>query len=142
MKLFSEDTKVEALKRSPLFHDLSRKELEALAKVTEDMEIAAGTVLTRQGDTGREFFVVLDGEVEITRDDRPVEQRGGGDFFGELALVADVPRTATLTAKTPLRAFVLTGQSFRHLLETSPDIELKVLRSMVKRLVALLQPSE
>src|SRR6266542_3339961 len=103
VKLFSQDTKVEALKRTPLFAELSRKELEELAKMTEDLEVEAGKVLCRQGDLGREFFVILEGEVEITRDGKPVEQRGGGDFFGELALVENVRRMATLTAKTPLR---------------------------------------
>jgi CRP-like cAMP-binding protein len=140
VKLFSQDTKVEALKRTPLFADLSRKELEELAKMTEDLEVEAGKVLCRQGDLGREFFVILEGEVEITRDGKPVEQRGGGDFFGELALVENVRRMATLTAKTPLRFFVLTSQSFNHLMDQNPEVERKVLRALVKRLVALLEP--
>src|SRR6266545_850058 len=140
VKLFSQDPKVEALKRTPLFAELSRKELEELAKRTEDLEVEAGKVLCRQGDLGREFFVILEGEVEITRDGKPVEQRGGGDFFGELALVENVRRMATLTAKTPLRFFVLTSQSFHHLMDQNPEVERKVLRALVKRLVALLEP--
>lgn len=139
MKLFSQDTKVEALKRTPLFAELSDKELGELAKVTEDMEVEAGKVLCRQGDLGREFFVILEGEVEITRDDKPVEQRGGGDFFGELALVENLRRMATLTAKTPLRFFVLTSQSFHHLMDKNPQVERKVLRALVKRLAAALE---
>lgn len=140
MKLFSQDTKIEALKRTPLFSDLSRKELEELAKMTDDLEVEAGKVLCKQGELGREFFVIVEGEVEITRDGKPVEQRGGGDFFGELALVENVRRMATLTAKTPLRFFVLTSQSFHHLMDGNPEVERKVLRSLVKRLVALLEP--
>lgn len=140
MKLFSQNTKMEALKRTPLFSELSRKELEELAKITDDLEVEAGKVLCRQGDLGREFFVILEGEVEITRDGKPVEQRGGGDFFGELALVENVRRMATLTAKTPLRLFVLTSQSFHQLMGQNPEVERKVLRSLVKRLVALLEP--
>ena len=135
MKLFSNDTKVDALKSSPLFEGLSRKELEELAQITEDLEVEAGKVLARQGERGQEFFVILEGEVDVTRDGEPVEQHGGSDFYGELALVADIPRTATLTAKTPVRFFVLTSQGFRSMLERSPEVELKVLRAVVKRLI-------
>jgi len=137
VKLFNKDTKVAALKRSPLFAGLSQKELEELAQTSEDMEVEAGTVLARQGESGREFFVVLEGEVDVTRDGKQLDTRGGSDFFGELALVADMPRTATLTARTPLRFFVLTAQSFRSMLARSPDVELKVLRSMVTRLAEM-----
>ena len=137
MKLFQKDTKVAALKRSPLFAGLSSKELEDLALTSEDMEVDAGTVLARQGEPGREFFVVLEGEVEVERDGKTVNPLGGADFFGELALVADMPRTATLTARTPLRFFVLTSQSFRSMLARSPEVELKVLRAMVERLAEM-----
>lgn len=137
MRLFQRDTKVAALKRSPLFAGLSNKELEELAQITEDMEVEAGTVLARQGEAGREFFVVLDGKVDVTRDGHALTPQGGVDFFGELALVADMPRTATLTARTPLRFFVLTSQGFRSMLARNPDVELKVLRSMVKRLAEM-----
>ena len=137
MKLFNKDTKVAALKRSPLFEGLSNKELEDLAQTSEDMEVEAGTVLARQGESGKEFFVVLEGEVDVSRDGESLNPQGGADFFGELALVADMPRTATLTARTPLRFFVLTAQSFRSMLARSPEVELKVLRAMVKRLAAM-----
>lgn len=137
MKLFNKDTKVAALKRSPLFEGLSNKELEELAQTSEDLEVEAGTVIARQGESGKEFFVVLEGEVDVTRDGKTLNPEGGADFFGELALVADMPRTATLTAQTPLRFFVLTAQSFRSMLARSPEVELKVLRAMVKRLAAM-----
>ncbi len=78
MKLFHKDTKVAALKRSPLFASLSNKELEELAQTSEDMEVDAGAVLARQGESGREFFVVLEGEVDITRDGKPVSPHAHG----------------------------------------------------------------
>jgi CRP-like cAMP-binding protein len=137
VRLFSENTKVEALKRAPLFEDLSRKELEELAKMTEDLEFPAGKVLCKQGDIGREFFVVLEGEVEVSRDGETLAQQGGGDFFGEIALVENTRRTATVTAKTPIRFFVLTSQSFHHLMDKNPEIERKVLRALAKRVLAL-----
>jgi CRP/FNR family cyclic AMP-dependent transcriptional regulator len=137
MRLFSQDTKVEALKRAPLFDGLSRKELTQLARASEDLEIPAGTPLVREGEIGHEFFVIVDGEVEVTRNGTPVAMRGGGEFFGEIALLEDVPRTATVTAKTPLRVFVLTDLQFRDLLTDNPDVERKVLRALARRVVDL-----
>jgi CRP/FNR family cyclic AMP-dependent transcriptional regulator len=134
MKLFSQDTKVQALKRAPLFDGLSRKELAQLARVSEDIEVEPGTVLTKEGDIGHEFFVIVDGKVKITRKGRRVSIRGGGDFVGEIALIEDVPRTATVTAETPVRLFVLTRRDFRHLLDEQPTVERKVMRVLARRL--------
>jgi CRP/FNR family transcriptional regulator, cyclic AMP receptor protein len=137
MRLFSQDTKVEALKRAPLFDGLSRKELTQIARASEDLEITAGTKLCREGDIGHEFFVIVDGEVEVSRNGKPVALRGGGEFFGEIALLEDVPRVATVTAKTPLRVFVLTDSQFRDLLADNPGVERKVLRALARRVVDL-----
>jgi CRP-like cAMP-binding protein len=137
VRLFSQDTKVEALKRAPLFEGLSRRELVQLARVSEDMELAPGTVLCKEGEIGHEFFVIVDGEAEITRKGKRVTKRGGGDFIGEIALVEGTRRTATVTAKTPLRVFVLTSKDFHHLLEENPKVERKVLRALARRVAAL-----
>ncbi|HEX2126849.1 MAG TPA: cyclic nucleotide-binding domain-containing protein, partial [Thermoleophilaceae bacterium] len=114
MRLFTQDRKVQALKGAPLFEGLSRKELARLARVSEDVEVEPGTVLCKEGEIGHEFFVIVDGKVKITRKGRRVSVRGGGDFVGEIALIEDVPRTATVTAETPVRLFVLTRKDFRH----------------------------
>jgi CRP/FNR family cyclic AMP-dependent transcriptional regulator len=134
--LFSSDTKVDSLRRAPLFSDLSKSELESLAKQTEDLEVDAGKVLCREGEPAMEFFVIIDGEVEVTRDGRPIGTLGKGDFFGEIALLEDVPRTATVTAKTPLRFFVLTRRSFWSMVDHSPEVERKLLRALARRIVA------
>ena len=135
--LFPHDTKVDALARAPLFSELSRQELGELAKATEDLEVEEGKVLTREGDLGREFFVIVDGAVSVTKDGEEIRKLGPGDFFGEIALVYDNPRrTATVTATTPLRFFVLTRQSFRSLLEHQPEIEEKVMVVLEQRLAA------
>ena len=136
MPLFSHDSKADALSRAPLFEGLSRDELRELAKVSEDLDVEAGKVLCREGETAREFFVIVDGEVEVTKDGRRVTALSSGDFFGEIALVEHVPRTATVTAKTPLRFFVLTSRSFWSLLERQPEVERKVLRALARRLLA------
>jgi CRP/FNR family transcriptional regulator, cyclic AMP receptor protein len=135
--LFPHDTKVDALARAPLFRQLSKHELGELAKATEDLEVEEGKVLTREGDLGREFFVIVDGEVSVTKEGKEIRRLGPGDFFGEIALVYDNPRrTATVTATTPLRFFVLTRQSFRSLLEHQPGIEEKVMNALEERLSA------
>jgi CRP-like cAMP-binding protein len=126
VRLFTQDVKVETLKRASLFEGLSRKELASLARVTEDIEFEAGTELCREGSVGREFFVVVDGEVEVTR---------GGKFFGEIALLTEAKRTATVTAKTPLRCFVLTKRDFQRVLDENPLVERKVLRALAERLL-------
>jgi CRP-like cAMP-binding protein len=137
MALFSRDTKVEALKRAPLFEGLSRKQLTELAKVTEDVDFNAGKILCREGERGQEFFVIMEGEAEVTRNGKHLATRRSGEFFGEIALVEDVARTATVTAKTPIRFFVLTRRRFLRLLDEQPGIERKVLRALAKRLVSV-----
>lgn len=137
MRLFSQDTKVQALKRAPLFEGLSKRELTDLARVTEDLEVPTGGVLCREGETGQEFFVIVEGETDITSKGKRVAARGGGDFVGEIALLEDTTRTATVTAKTPLRVFVLTGQDFRRLVRENPGVEQKVMRALARRVVEL-----
>src|SRR4051794_4067509 len=135
MKLFSHDTKVDALARAPLFEGFSRKELGQLAQVSEDMEVDAGKVLCKEGESGEEFFVIVEGEAEVTKNGEMLAVRQGGEFFGEIALIQDSPRMATVTAKTPLRFFVLTRPAFRHLIRDNPDVENKVLQALARRLV-------
>jgi CRP-like cAMP-binding protein len=137
MRLFSQDTKIAALKRAPLFDGLSRKELTQLARVSEDLDVPAGTALITEGDIGHEFFVIVDGEVEVSRNGRRVALRGGGEFVGEIALLEKTKRTATVKAKTPLRVFVLTRKDFRTLLDANPAVEHKILRALARRFVEL-----
>ena len=144
--LFPHDTKVESLRRAPLFADLSKDELQQLAKVTEDLEVEEGRVLCREGEPAQEFFVIIDGEVEVTRGGSAVRTLSDGEFFGEIALIEDIPRTATVTARTPLRFFVLTRQSFWGMVERMPAVERKVLRALARRVVSndptLAQPDD
>lgn len=137
MPLFSQDKKVAALKSAPLFADLSRRELSELAKVTEDVDFDTGKVLCREGQTGHEFFVIMEGEVEVTRRGKTLATGGSGEFFGEIALVENLRRTATVTARTPVRFFVLTRRSFLRLLDEQPGVERKVMRALARRLVAV-----
>jgi CRP-like cAMP-binding protein len=134
MQLFSHDDKATALGRAPLFKNLSRTELVELAKLTEDLEVGDGKVLAREGEIGREFFVIVDGEVVVTKGGEEINRLGPGDFFGEIALIWESPRrTATVAAAGPVRFFVLTRQAFRSLIDRHPDIEEKVLNAIEER---------
>jgi CRP-like cAMP-binding protein len=137
VRLITQNAKVEALKRAPLFDGLSRKELVELARVSEDLEVPPGKVLCKEGEIGHEFFVIVDGEVEVTRNGKRVATRAGGEFFGEIALLEETRRTATVTAKTPLRFFVLTRTDFRRLVNENRNVERKVLRALARRVVEL-----
>jgi CRP-like cAMP-binding protein len=131
--LLRKNTKVEMLRKVPLFAHCSKKELEAIAGLADELQLDEGRELTREGQRGREFFVIVDGEVVVRRKGRKIATSGAGDFIGEMALVTGRPRNATVTATTPLRTLVVSAQSFQRLLETAPSIQRKVLRALAER---------
>jgi CRP-like cAMP-binding protein len=133
MRLFSKDVKVEALKQAPLFEGLSKKELTTLVSATDDLALDPGTVLCREGRIGTEFFVIVEGDAEVTQGGKTVATLSGGDFVGEIALLTATKRTATVTATTPLRCFVLTQSAFRRVLADSPSVQVKVMKSLAER---------
>jgi CRP-like cAMP-binding protein len=136
MRLFSQNVKVEALKAAPLFEGLSKKDLAKLTAVTDDLKVEAGTVLCREDRIGREFFVIVDGEAEVTKGGKRVGTLSGGDFVGEIALLSTRKRTASVTATSPLRCFVLTQSAFQRVLEENPSVQLKVMRALAEHLAA------
>ena len=128
------DAKMELLKRAPLFAGCSKSELRALASSADELDLREGTVLTREGRAGREFFVLVSGTAKVTKDGRKVADLSEGDWFGEIALLTDTPRTATVTATSPVDVLVITDRSFRRTVETMPSIALKILSSVGDRL--------
>jgi CRP-like cAMP-binding protein len=128
------DKKVELIRKVPLFSHLSRKQLAQIAKVADEIDLREGKEMTREGAPGREFFVILEGSADVRRRGRKINSLKPGDFFGEIALVTSVPRTATVAATSPVRALVVTDREFRHLLEESPDIKTRVMQAMAARL--------
>jgi CRP-like cAMP-binding protein len=128
------DHKVELIKRVPLFAECSNKELSEVAGIADEIDLREGKELTRQGRPGREFFVIVDGTAEVRRGTRRVNLLSAGDFFGEISLVRQVPRTATVVATSPVRALVITDRSFRSLLEHQPGIQTKVMSALAARL--------
>lgn len=130
----SRRTKIDLLKRIPLFAGCSRAELEAVSRVADELRLPAGRVLMRQGAPGRELFVLVDGEATVERDGTTIAVRHSGDFLGELALVTRQPRTATVTATTDLQTLVLDRLNFDRLLRDVPTIAAKVLKAVAERL--------
>ena len=130
------NAKTELIKRVPLFARCSKRELAEIGALADEIDLPAGKELTKQGATGREFFVLLAGSAEVTRDGSQVATLGAGDFLGEIALVTKAPRTATVTTLEPVRALVITDRAFRNLLDHSPELQLKVLEALAARVAA------
>jgi CRP-like cAMP-binding protein len=126
--------KIELIKKVPLFASLAKGQLGEIASIADEIDLAQGKVLTRQGERGREFFVLLDGEAEVRRNGRKLATCRPGEFFGEMALVSDRPRMATITATTPVRVLVIVDRQFRALLLRQPQIALKVMQAFAERL--------
>ena len=130
------DAKVKLISKVPLFAGLSKQQLGRVASIADEIDLPKGKVLMREGDRGREFFVLLEGEAEVRRKGRKLATRRAGEFFGEIALLSDLPRVATVTATTPVRALVIRDSEFRGLLSQTPQIALKVLQAVAERLPA------
>lgn len=130
--------KTDLIRAVPLFAHCSKNELDDVASIADELDLPEGKVLTEEGDRGREFFVLVEGSVEVTRGGKQVNTLGAGDFLGEMALVSDHPRVATITTTSPVRALVITDRHFRALLERSPELQRKVFRAMADRLAQLL----
>jgi len=128
------NAKVELIRKVPLFAHCSRGEIAEVAKIADEIDVKAGKVLTREGDRGQEFFVLLEGAADVVQGNRKVNTLGPGDFFGEIALVSRSPRTATVTTTEPSDLLVITATRFRALLDHSPRIQLRVLEALADRL--------
>jgi CRP-like cAMP-binding protein len=134
LSMLRKNAKIELLKRVPLFERCSKSELQEIARLADEIDLPSGQTLTTEGEPGREFFVLIDGKVDVRRKGRKVKELAGGDFLGEIALVADVPRTATVTASTPLRVLVMTARDFRTLMRDVPSLQPKVIYALATRL--------
>jgi CRP/FNR family transcriptional regulator, cyclic AMP receptor protein len=132
--LLDRNSKVDAISHVPLFERLSRGELAKVAQLADEVDLRADKTLTKEGERGREFFVLLEGTADVRANTRLLPSMGPGDFFGEIALVTDHPRTATVTTSSPVRALVITDRAFRELLRQHPDIQRKVLEAVASRL--------
>ena len=127
------DAKIELLKGVPLFSKLDKKELQDVAQIADEIDLPAGKEMATEGDRGREFFVLLKGAAEVTRAGEKINTMKEGDFFGEIALVTKMPRTATVTATSDVDVLVITERAFDDLLKKSPSIGRSVAEALVER---------
>ena len=130
------DAKLELLRRAPLLAGLGRKEIEEVGRLAEEIDVPAGQVLMREGQAGREFFVVVDGEVSIVRGGNTLATMGAGDYFGEIALLSEGPRTATATTESSSKLLVLGHREFHSLMDQFPAIRTCVLEAVATRIRA------
>jgi CRP/FNR family transcriptional regulator, cyclic AMP receptor protein len=128
------DRKVELISKVPLFSRCSKHELQQLAAAADEIDLPEGKVLTREGDRGREFFVLLGGTAVVQQGGQTIRTLGPGDFLGEIALISHEPRTATVITTSPVQALVITDQSFAALLDHLPSVERTVLQTLADRL--------
>ena len=127
------DGKVELIKKVPLFSKLSKKELAEVAHLADELDLPNGKLMAEEGDRGREFFVLLEGEADVTKGDQSINTMSKGDFFGEIALVTQMPRTASVTATTDVRVLVITERDFGALLKHSPQVGRGVAEALAER---------
>lgn len=130
----AKDERVERLRAIPLFTGCNEKQLRFIATRVEEMDFKAGKVLCEQGKSGGEFFIVLSGEAEVQRDGKVINTMRPFDHFGEIALLDNGPRTATVVAKTALRCLVLSPRQFQDVLHQDVEIAVHMLHDVTRRL--------
>jgi CRP/FNR family transcriptional regulator, cyclic AMP receptor protein len=130
----NKDAKIRLLSGVALFSACSRGELGRIASLADQLDVPEGKVLAREGEPGWEFFVVCEGRAKATKRGRKVASFGRGSFFGEMSLLDNGPRSATVTAETDMQLLVLTSRSFSALIADHPSVSRKVLRGMAERL--------
>ena len=131
--MLRKNAKIELLKRVPLFERCSQRELGQIATLADELDLPSARDLTREGASGFEFIILVEGEADVVRGARVVNELGPGDFVGEIALVSGKPRTATVRTRGPARVLVITASGFRTLMHDVPSIKDKVLAAVTAR---------
>jgi CRP/FNR family cyclic AMP-dependent transcriptional regulator len=128
------NAKVDLIKRVPLFSRCTKRQLAAIASQADEVDLAEGKILAREGDRGREFVVIVEGSADVVKNGRKINTLGSGDFVGEIALLLDTPRTATVTTTAPTRALVLTDRAFGRVTREMPSLHESLLKALADRL--------
>jgi CRP-like cAMP-binding protein len=128
------DAFIDHLQNIAMFSACSKRDLQLVARRAEDVHVAAGKVLVNEGETGHEFFVIIEGSARVTRHGKRVATLGPGTAFGELALLDKAPRNATVIAETPMELVVLGQREFAGIIDEVPGFARKLLAGMANRL--------
>ncbi|HEU5214768.1 MAG TPA: cyclic nucleotide-binding domain-containing protein [Gaiellaceae bacterium] len=132
--MLRKNAKIELLKRVPLFERCSKRELGEIATLADELDLPSARNLTREGQGGWEFIILVEGEADVVRKGRVINQLGPGDFIGEIALITAQPRTATVRTRGPSRILVVSASGFRVLMRDVPSIQDKVMAALAARL--------
>lgn len=130
-----EDGYIATLSRIPLFEGLSKKELQFISSMTSEVSVRAGATLVKQGEPGQEAMVVESGTGVVKRDGEQIDTIGPGDVFGEMSLIVDQPRNASIEATSNMRVLVMNSREFSSVLSESPEVAVKILKTVVARLI-------
>ena len=134
--LLRADKKVDLIEGLPLFELCSKRDLRRIAALAVERKVEPGTELISEGEPGTEFFVVVEGVIDVRRRGRRIARLDAGSFVGEIALLSRSPRTATVVAATELRVLAIAGKDFVELLDSLPELWLKVARTLADRVDA------
>jgi CRP/FNR family cyclic AMP-dependent transcriptional regulator len=136
MKLHGEESEalIAMLEKDPLWAGLDMKDLKAIVKVSEERKFQTGDIILGKGEGGVGFYLIMDGSVDIKSDSKTLAKLGPGQFFGEMAVLDNQPRSADVIAAEPSRCFVISEWSFKALISQNPRIALKMLQELVRRL--------
>jgi CRP/FNR family cyclic AMP-dependent transcriptional regulator len=132
--MLHKDGKIELLKTVPLFSHCNKKQMTAIARLADLVQLPAGTQLIAEGASGREFMVIVEGSGEVRRKGRKIDTLGPGDFIGEMALISGGPRNATVLTTSDCSVLVVAAREFWRLLDEAPEIQRSVLKALGERL--------
>jgi CRP-like cAMP-binding protein len=121
------------LESIPLFAGLSRKERRSVAQRADEVDLEAGREIVREGEYPYEFFAIEEGTAEVMRGDQHLAELGPGDFFGEMGLIENAPRNASVVTRSPLTAVVMTGSAFRQIDRELPEVSKKIRKAIDER---------
>ena len=141
MARIKEPQKIAALQRIPLFDGLDKKEFQFLASLVTEVAVRDGTKLVTQGELGREAMIIEEGTAKVIRDGVEIDTMGPGDFFGEMSLVHHQPRNADVVATSDMIVLDMNAREFATMLDSYPEVAVKILRTVVARLVAAQEAS-
>lgn len=134
MALFSRDKKIDHLEDVPIFQTCTRRQLLAVARISDVVEVPAGKTLARDAEVGNEFYLILQGTARVeVAGGRRVRRLGPGDFFGEMSLIDGKPRSATVVAETPMQLLVIHRRAFWRLLTEIPHLNYKIMVTLSER---------
>lgn len=130
----SSDAKVSLLKTVSLFSGMGERELKHVAQLLDEVDVPAGKVLMRQGDNGNDMFVIAKGRVKVERNGKLIAERGPGAAMGEIALLSEGPRTATVTTLEPATLLYAAHREFHALMDAHPSVRLCILDGLAARI--------